>query len=152
MIAHHNMILVLLQISNKILRIKVLMITNCNYANCHWYWILKLILDIEIVTDFGSFAKIKIKLKFWELYSSWPPTAITPRKFWNVRKGHDEIVEGPGDNDAVIDVQPEHDRHRCVTNTLEYTWKLNDWKIYEIASLILFIKITFSVMPWETLS
>ena len=152
MIAHHNMLLVLLQISNKILRIKVLMITNCNYANCHWYWILILILDIEIVTDIGSFAKIKIKLKFWELYSSWSPTAIAPRKFWNVRKGHDQVVEGPRDDDTVIDVQPEHDRHRCVTNTLEYTWKLNDWKIYEIAGLILFIKITFSVMRWETLS
>ena len=47
------------------------------------------------------------------------PTAIAPRKFWNVRKGHDEVVEGPGDDDAVVDVQPEHDRHRCVANTLD---------------------------------
>ena len=69
-------------------------------------------------------------------------------------EGHDEVVEGPGDDDAVIDVQPEHDRHRCVTNTLEYTWKSIDWKLYELAGLIVFtiMKTTFSMMWRETLS
>ena len=33
-------------------------------------------------------------------------------------EGHDEIVERPGDDDAVVDVKPEHNRHCRVTNTL----------------------------------
>ena len=39
------------------------------------------------------------------------PTTITPGQLRYVNEGHDEIVEGPGDDDAVVDVQPEHNRH-----------------------------------------
>ena len=35
-----------------------------------------------------------------------------------MRKGHDEIVEGPGDDDAVVDVQPEHDGHGGIADSL----------------------------------
>ena len=36
-------------------------------------------------------------------------------------EGHDEIVERPGDDDAVVDVEPEHNRHCRVPNTLGLT-------------------------------
>ena len=36
-------------------------------------------------------------------------------------EGHDQIVERPGDDDAVVDVKPEHNRHCRVANTLGLT-------------------------------
>ena len=36
-------------------------------------------------------------------------------------EGHDQIVERPGDDDAVVDVEPEHNRHCRVANTLGLT-------------------------------
>lgn len=41
-------------------------------------------------------------------------------------EGHDEIVESPGDDDAVVDVQPEDDGHGGVADPLERrqcTWR-----------------------------
>ena len=46
-------------------------------------------------------------------------TAFSPGKLGYVDKRRDEIEEGPGDDDAVVDVQPEHDRHGRVPDPLE---------------------------------
>ena len=38
-------------------------------------------------------------------------TAGAPRKVWNGDEAVDEIEQGPGDDDAVINVQEKHDSH-----------------------------------------
>ena len=34
-------------------------------------------------------------------------------------EGHDEVVKGPRDDDAVVDVEPEHDGHGGVAHSLK---------------------------------
>ena len=55
---------------------------------------------------------------FW----SWP-TARVPWQVGYWGEGGNEVEEGPGDDDAVVDVQEEHHRHRGHADT--YKKKLN---------------------------
>ena len=45
-------------------------------------------------------------------------TAVTPGEAWQVREGAEEVKEGPGNNDDIVNILQE-DHHDCgVTNTL----------------------------------
>ena len=45
-------------------------------------------------------------------------TAVTPGEAWQVSEGAEEVKEGPGNNDDIVNILQE-DHHDCgVTNTL----------------------------------
>ena len=46
-------------------------------------------------------------------------TAAAPGKLGDVDDGHEEVVERPGDDDAVVDVEPEDDGHGGIANPLD---------------------------------
>ena len=46
---------------------------------------------------------------------------MSPGKVRETEEGWYEIEEGPGDDDAVVNVQPEHDCHGGVANSLNTT-------------------------------
>ena len=45
--------------------------------------------------------------------------AITPGQFWKVNEGVEQIEEGPGDNNDVVDILEEHHHDGGVANTFE---------------------------------
>ena len=49
---------------------------------------------------------------------------MSPGQFGYTGQGGDKIIQRPGDDDAVVDVQPEHDSHGGVPNTLQTIRKL----------------------------
>ena len=44
---------------------------------------------------------------------------MSPGQFGHTGQGGDKIIQRPGDDDAVVDVQPEHYSHGGVPNTLQ---------------------------------
>ena len=46
-------------------------------------------------------------------------TASVPRQIRNCNEGGDQVEDGPGDDDAVVDVQEENDNHRRDSDTCE---------------------------------
>ena len=46
-------------------------------------------------------------------------TAVSPRQLGHTGQGGDQIIQRPGDDDAVVDVQPKYDGHGGVPNTLQ---------------------------------
>ena len=46
---------------------------------------------------------------------------MSPGKVWETGEGWYEIEESPGDDDAVVDIQPEDDGHGGVANSLNTT-------------------------------
>ena len=43
---------------------------------------------------------------------------MPPGQLRHTGEGGDQIIQRPGDDDAVVDVKPEHDGHCGVSNTL----------------------------------
>ena len=44
---------------------------------------------------------------------------MSPGQIWQTGRGGDQVEEGPGDDDAVVDVEPEDDGHGGVSHPLE---------------------------------
>lgn len=44
-------------------------------------------------------------------------TTVSPRQPWYCNECSYQIEESPGDDDAIVNVQKEHQSHRSVTNT-----------------------------------
>ena len=49
---------------------------------------------------------------------------MSPGQLRHTGQGGDKIIQRPGYDDAVVDVQPEHDSHGGVPNTLQTIRKL----------------------------
>ena len=45
-------------------------------------------------------------------------TAVTPRQAGEVHEGLEEVEEGPGDHNDVVNILKEHHHYRRVANTL----------------------------------
>ena len=46
-------------------------------------------------------------------------TAVPPGQLRHTGQRGDQIIQRPGNDDAVVDVEPEHDGHCGVSNTLK---------------------------------
>ena len=44
---------------------------------------------------------------------------MSPGQVWETGQGGDQVEEGPGDDDAVVDVEPEDDGHGGVSHPLQ---------------------------------
>ena len=62
-------------------------------------------------------------------------------------EGHDEIVERPGDDDAVVDVEPEHNRHCRVANTLGLTMMMMMGVV--ITGMVMTMMKTMMLTTWS---